>query len=110
MRLCSIHVKNFRAIHEATINVGQHTVLLGSNGVGKSCVIKAVDKFFSKSPSVITEDFHDKNVADPIEITLVFSDFTAEEAEHFQSRIHHGRMVVTRLLVAGAAPRENGRY
>lgn len=110
MRLCSIHVKNFRAVHETTIEVGQHTVLLGSNGVGKSCIIKALDKFFSKSPGVTTEDFHDKNVHDPIEITLSFSDFTAQEQEQFASRISGGRMVVTRLLVAGAAPRENGKY
>ena len=110
MRLCSVHVKNFRAIEEATIEIGQHTVLLGSNGVGKSCVIKAIDKFFAKSPTVTTEDFHDKNINDPIEVSLTFADFTAEEVEQFQSRIHDGRMVVTRLLTAGAAPRENGRY
>lgn len=110
MRLCRVHIKNFRAVQEATIEVGQHTVLLGPNGVGKSCTLKAIDKFFSKSPAVSAEDFHDKNVAEPIEITLTFSDFTAEEAGQFESRIHGGELVVTRLLVAGAAPRDNGKY
>ena len=110
MRLCRIQIKNFRAIGDLTVEVGQHTVLLGPNGVGKSCIIKAVDKFFSKSPTVTTEDFHDKNVGDPIEITLTFSDFTEEESDKFQGRIFSNEMVVTRLLVAGAAPRENGKY
>jgi putative ATP-dependent endonuclease of the OLD family len=67
------------------MEVGQHTVLLGANGVGKSCIVKAVDKFFSKSPAVSVEDFHDKNVGDPIEITLTFTDFTDEEAGKFES-------------------------
>lgn len=110
MRLRRVHLKNFRAISELTMDVGQHTVLVGANGVGKSCVLKAIDKFFSKSPAVSTEDFHGKNVADPIEITLTFYDFSPQEAETFAGRIYGGEMVVSRFLVAGAAPRENGKY
>ena len=49
MKLKRVHIKNFRAISELTVELGQHTVLLGANGVGKSCLIKALDKFFSKT-------------------------------------------------------------
>ena len=110
MRLCRIHIKNFRAIDELTMDVAQHTVLLGANGVGKSCLLKAIDKFFAKSPAITVEDFHNKNVRDPIEITLTFSEFTEEEAAKFESRIYGNEMVVTRLFEAGAAPRESGKY
>lgn len=110
MRLCRIHVKNYRAIDELTMEVAQHTVLLGPNGVGKSCLLKAIDKFFAKSPAITVEDFHNKNVTDPIEITLTFSDFTDEEKARFESRIYGDEMVVTRLFEAGAAPRESGKY
>lgn len=110
MKLRRVHLKNFRAISELTVELGQHTVLLGANGVGKSCLIKAVDKFFSKSPTVNVEDFHNKNVAEPIEITLTFFEFTEEERVQFAGRIHNEEMAVSRLLVAGAAPRDNGKY
>lgn len=110
MRLSRIAIKNFRAISCLTVEVGQHTVLLGANGVGKSCIIKAVDRFFSKSSAVAVEDFHNKNIADPIEISLTFTDFTVEEADQFASRIHYGSMVVSRYLVAGASSKDNGKY
>ena len=110
MRLIKVHVKNFRAISDLEVDVGQHTVFIGSNGVGKSCILKAVDKFFSKSANVSIEDFHEKNVQDPIEIVLTFRDFSAEETEVFSSKIHSGEMAVARIFYAGAAARDNGKY
>ena len=110
MRLLQAHIKNYRAISELTIDIDPHTVLVGANGVGKSCVLKAIEKFFTSSPTVTREDFHENNVSDPIEVTLTFSDFTAEETDKFCSRIHHGRMIVTRRMVFGGTPRDNGKY
>jgi putative ATP-dependent endonuclease of the OLD family len=110
MRLCRVNIKNFRAVEDATLEVGQHTVIIGGNGVGKSCALKAIDKFFSKTPTVTAEDFHNKNVTDPIEITLTFTEFSAEEAEIFSSRIHGNEMAVTRVLSIGVASKDNGRY
>lgn len=110
MRLVKAHIKNFRAISDLEIEVGQHTVLIGANGVGKSCVLKAIDKFFSKSSNVAIEDFHERNTQDPIEITLTFTDFSGPEAEEFSSRIHNGEMSVARVFHAGVSGRETGKY
>ena len=38
MKLKRVHLKNFRAISDLSVEIGQHTVLVGANGVGKSCV------------------------------------------------------------------------
>ncbi|WP_109809300.1 ATP-dependent nuclease [Sphingosinithalassobacter portus] len=110
MRLIRADIKNFRAICDLSVDIRQHTTLIGANGVGKSCILKAIDKFFSKSANISIEDFHERNVSDPIEITLTFSDFTCEEAEVFSSKIHENQMSVSRIFYAGAAARDNGKY
>lgn len=110
MRLTKAHIKNFRAISDLEFDVGQHTVFVGANGVGKSCALKGIDKFFSKSANVGIEDFHERNTDDPIEITLTFAELTANETEVFASRIHSGEMVVSRVFRVGTASRENGKY
>lgn len=110
MRLSNVRIKNFRAIDDLEVEMDPHTVLVGANGVGKSCVLKAIDKFFAASPSVTAEDFHNQNTADPVEITLTFDDLSEEENGVFASRIHQEKLVVSRILIHGAGPRENGRY
>lgn len=103
MRLKRISIKNFRAIRDLTIDVGDHTVLVGGNGVGKSCILKAVDKFFSPSSRMEIDDYHERNVADPIEIALTFVDFSAEESDRFGSRIHGDEMTVARIFSTATA-------
>jgi putative ATP-dependent endonuclease of OLD family len=110
MRLVKAHVKNFRAISDLEVAIGQHTVLVGANGVGKSCVLKGIDKFFAKSANVSIEDFHERNVQDPIEIILTFTDFTDEESDTFSSRIHGNEMSVARVFRSGVGGKDNGKY
>lgn len=110
MRLVKVRIKNFRAISDLKVEIGQHTAFVGANGVGKSCILKAVDRFFSKSANISIEDFHEKNVQDPIEIVLTFRDLTPDEVQAFGSKIHGGEMSVSRMFYAGAASRENGKY
>lgn len=110
MRLMSAHIKNFRAISDLKINFVQHTVLVGPNGVGKSCILKALDKFFSKSSAVSIEDFHEKNTADEIQIILSFDSFSDEEQEVFSSRIHGDHMTVARIFGAGVSSKDNGKF
>lgn len=110
MRLVKARIKNFRAISDLEVDLGQHAVFLGANGVGKSCILKAIDRFFAKSTNVSVEDFHEKNTADPIEISLTFKDFSDEELEVFGSKIHNDEMSVVRVFIVGATSRDNGKY
>lgn len=68
MRLVRARIKNFRAINDLEVDIGQQTVLIGANGVGKSCVLKALDRFFAKTANVSIEDFHEKNGVYPLTI------------------------------------------
>ncbi|WP_265562051.1 ATP-dependent nuclease [Sphingomicrobium arenosum] len=108
MRLAHARIKNFRAISDISVDFSDHTVFVGANGVGKSSILKAVGKFFDKSPQISIEDFHERKTDQPIEIVLTFEDLSPEEAEEFGSRVHSGRLVVSRIFEAGS--RDNGRY
>jgi len=110
MRLSRVVVENFRAIENLDLTLDRHIVLIGENGVGKSCVIKAIDKFFAKSVSVKSSDFHNGNTNEPIRVSLTFAEFSQSERETFGARIHNGTMSVTRKLLHSASPRENGKY
>lgn len=110
MRLETIYIRNYRAISEIELSVDDVTTLIGSNGVGKSCVLKAVDKFFAKSSAISLEDFHDRNINDPIEIGLSFTDLQADELERYSGRVHSGVLRIVRVFHSSPQGRENGRY
>lgn len=46
MRIERIHIKNYRSLHDVELEFTDVTVLLGSNGTGKSSVLTALDWFF----------------------------------------------------------------
>lgn len=110
MKLVRVSLKNFRAISELEIDVGDNTTLIGPNGVGKSCVLRGIEKFFSRSAAVTLEDFHDRNTNDPIEIGLTFADLQPDELQRFSTRVHGGKLQVVRVFHSNLGNRENGRY
>ena len=110
MRLVRARIQNFRAIQDLEVELDQQTVFVGANGVGKSCVLKAIDRFFSNTSNVSIEDFHNRNTADPIDISLTFGDFSPVEADVFASKIFGGEMTVIRRFSANSNPRDNGKY
>ena len=110
MRLSRVVIENFRAIEFLDVTLDRLTVLIGENGVGKSCVIKAIDLFFAKSINISPTDFHNGNINEPIKISLTFSDLSVAELETFGARVHDGEMSVSRKIVHGVPLRENGKY
>lgn len=101
-------IKNFRALRDVPIKFESQTVLVGSNGVGKSSVLRAIELFYSPSASSVRDfDFFDRD--SDIEISLTFAEFTDSERELFENRISGGEMHVTRIFQPGGDKR-NGRY
>ena len=47
MRIQRIHIKNYRSLQDVELEFTDVTVLLGSNGTGKSSVLTALHWFFS---------------------------------------------------------------
>ncbi|PJK31249.1 ATP-dependent nuclease [Minwuia thermotolerans] len=108
MKIKQIKILNFRSIKDQVINCGDQTIFIGANGVGKSTVLKALQAFFEISFRPAVEDFFAHNTEWPIEITIVFNNFSEDEAEDFKSRIYNDEMVVTRVF--GGDQSNNGNY
>ena len=85
MRICNIHLRNFRRHVESTVDLDPYCCLVGANGAGKSTVLAALNLFFSHSHLLTTPartpalyDFHKGDSSVPIEITLTFTDLSQQ--------------------------------
>lgn len=109
MQVGKIAVENFRALRQTLVELSSLTALVGENNSGKSAILKALSLFFDNAPKVEENDFYNKNVADPIHITIHFINLTPAEAEKYQNNMLDGELVVTRTLLFGN-PKESGLY
>lgn len=107
MQLERARIKNFRSLRDVEVLFGPHTALIGSNGSGKSSILKAVEKFYSPSKNCEPDDFFGRNQEKPIEIQLTFCQLSAGESAAFEDRVREGRLVVTRIFDGGPS---SGRY
>lgn len=101
MKLRKLHIKNFRAFKDATIHFDNYTCFVGPNGSGKSTVLAALNVFF-QNPAAATdvtnlsdEDFHFKNTAEPIEITVTFDNLSEEAAKDLKDYYRQQQLVVS---------------
>lgn len=96
MKLESLTVKNLRSIKDQTLEFDCLTALVGANGAGKSAFIKAIELFQSEKPQVDEEDYHNRNVAEPITIKLSFGEMTKSECAALAPYSPDGRLIVER--------------
>ena len=101
MRISSVRIENFRSFEDATVPFNNFSCLVGPNGAGKSTVLTALNVFFRETENLPTdlsqlekEDFHCKNTATPIRITVTFADLSEEAHDDFSDYVRHGRLVV----------------
>lgn len=103
MRIKSIRIQNLRSFADETIPLNDYTCLVGPNGSGKSTVLCALNIFFRETDNTSTdlsqlvqEDFNHQNTAEPIRITLTFTDLNEEaQKEDFADYFRHGQLVVS---------------
>ncbi len=102
MRVASVRMQNFRSFEDATVPFNNYACLVGPNGAGKSTVLTALNVFFRESENLPTdlsqleqEDFHCKNTAAPIRITVTFTDLSEEARDDFSDYVRQGQLVVT---------------
>lgn len=75
MGLKSIHIKNYKSIHDLKINLKEMTLLLGENGSGKTNVLSAISYFYANLISQNPQrDIFDNNnkLNDKIVISLTY--------------------------------------
>lgn len=102
MRIKSVHIKNLRSFIDQKIEFNRYNRLVGTNGAGKSTVLCALNIFFRETQNATTdlaalqeEDFHGKNVNDPIEITVEFTDLSAEAQADFSEYFRQDVLVIS---------------
>ena len=102
MRIDSVRIENFRSFEDATVPLNNYACLVGPNGVGKSTVLTALNVFFREFENTPTdlsqleqEDFHFRNTAVPIRITVTFADLSEEAQDDFSDYVRQGKLVVT---------------
>ncbi len=102
MKIKSIRIQNLRSFHDQTVSFNDYTCLAGANGAGKSTVLCALNIFFRETGHSATdltclqeEDFHNKNTANPIVITVTFNDLSEEAQSDFADYFRQGELVIS---------------
>jgi putative ATP-dependent endonuclease of OLD family len=96
LRLKIIHVKNFRCLRDATIDLDPLTVLIGPNGSGKSSLLRALEVFYSPNAKYDERDFYDQT--QDITIALTFSDLNARERDQFKPYVQGDYLAVEKVM------------
>jgi len=101
MRIESVRIENFRVFKDVNVSLNPYTCFVGPNGAGKSTVINALnvffrDRTFSSGVEVLTkEDFHNKDTAEPVRVTVTFTDLSPEAQDDFKHYFRQGKLVIT---------------
>ena len=101
MKVKSITIKNFRSFKECTVSLNDYTSLVGANGAGKSTILCALNIFFrevEESPTDVAnldiEDFYERDVSEPIEITVVFHELSEPAKTDFAAYVRQGELII----------------
>lgn len=102
MKIESVRIQNFRTFKDETILFDNYSCFVGPNGSGKSTVMNALNVFFRQYKDSKTDlsklsidDFHHKNVKEPISITVTFKDLSEQAEEDLSDYVRQGRLIVT---------------
>ena len=102
MKIESVRIENFRSFEDETVPFNDYTCLVGPNGAGKSTVLMALNVFFRETENLQTDvkqlteaDFHRRNTANPIQITVTFTDLSQEAKEDFSHYVRQDKLAVT---------------
>lgn len=104
MKISSIRIENFRGFFDETIHLGDYSCFIGPNGSGKSTILSALNVFFRQFKDSSTDlsklsadDFHHKNVDEPIKITVTFSDLSDQAKDDLADYVRQDQLVVSAI-------------
>ncbi|MES2721299.1 MAG: ATP-dependent endonuclease [Pseudomonadota bacterium] len=102
MKIESVRIQNFRTFKDEKILFDDYSCFVGPNGSGKSTVMNALNVFFRQYKDSKTDlsklsidDFHHRNVKDPISITVTFKDLSDQAKEDLSDYVRQERLIVT---------------
>ena len=98
MLIRSVRTRNFRCVRDETLECASLTVLVGPNGSGKSSFLRAIDLFYTLAAKVTEEDFYNKDIRQPITITVTFVDLTDEERHLYAPYLENGDLTIEKKV------------
>ncbi len=115
MKIESVRIENFRSFRDETVYLKDYACLVGPNGAGKSTILTALNVFFRQYKDSKTDlsklsvdDFHHKNVNDPIRITVTFCELSSEAKSDLADYVRQDKLIVSAVAKydAGSARAE----
>ena len=104
MRIESVRIENFRGFKDQIIHLGDYSCFVGPNGAGKSTIMTALNVFFRQYKDSKTDlsklsadDFHHKNVSDPIKITVTFSCLSNQAKTDLADYVRQDKLIVSAI-------------
>lgn len=98
----SVRIENFRGFKDETILFGDYSCFVGPNGAGKSTILTALNVFFRQYKDSKTDlsklsadDFHHKNVSEPIKITVTFTGLTDQAKTDLSDYVRQDKLIVS---------------
>lgn len=103
MRLVKARIEGYRCVKDETIDLGSLTALVGSGGVGKSALLRAIDWCVNERPGEDEDLYRDPegNAAERIVVTLHFADIGEPEAEALGRYAAGDQTTIARIWVPG---------
>ncbi len=106
MFIKTIRIKNYRSFKDSgEIPFNNYTIFLGTNGSGKSNILKAIKTFYDTNVNVNVEDFYNRNTNEDISIIVTFHKLNHDEINHFQSFIQNDLLVVEKIFSYSGNPK-----
>ena len=101
MRPIHLHVGHFRSLRDFDIDLSPSTIMVGTNGVGKSTVLHALSFFFSPTMQAGDHDVHGECDGEPVEVTATFAELKPLELERYGHLLADARFVVRKRCGSG---------
>ena len=93
-----MNVQNFRSIRDETLNFDNLTALVGSNGSGKSSLLRVLELFHIGKLQVTEDDYYNKDTTKEIVIAITFNQLCDEAKTRFSSYTYNEELVVERII------------
>ena len=102
MKIKSVRIENFRGFKDEIVEIDDYSCFVGPNGAGKSTILAALNVFFrqykdSKTDlsKLSSDDFHHRNVSDPIKITVTFTDLSEKAKADLSDYVRQNTLIVS---------------
>jgi predicted ATP-dependent endonuclease of OLD family len=101
MKISELRIQNFRSFEDETIDLSDNSCFVGPNGSGKSTVLNALNILFRNTQAASNvlaleeEDFHLRNVEQPITITATFTDLPEKAKADLKAYVRQDKLMLS---------------